>query len=155
MRFLLGLTLTVCTVSVISTALMMLAPDRFRREIKAVISLITAVALCSAILKTDFSGLAEKFSLPDFDSEAVSNDRLIQGELESRISEYLQSLLEEEGIDVKKVSVGTTIDGNRRISITKASLRLGSEEKPREEQVRSLIAQKIGQIDVEIYYEGS
>ncbi|MBQ8395706.1 MAG: hypothetical protein IJX54_01760, partial [Oscillospiraceae bacterium] len=59
---------------------------------------------------------------------------------------------EDEGIVSEKVSVDTTIDENRCISITKASIELGSEYEKDEIIVINLIKSKIGDIEVSLSF---
>lgn len=155
MRFLTSLTLTVCILSILYTAMMMLVPDRFRRELRSVLSLIVVVTLGAVILGADFSDISARFENLSFDSGTYSRDQLIQTELETRISDYIGTLLDEQGISCKKITVGTTIDELRRISITKASLTLDSAYQAREALITSLISKNIGDIEVNITYEDS
>lgn len=155
MKFLTNITLTVCVLTVVCTVLMMLVPDRFRREIRSVISLIAAVTIGAMLIGADFEDISYGLENLRFDSEAASHDRLVQDELETRIGEYIASFLSEEGVECKKVSVRTTIDEQRRISITEASLRLDVSASELDSFVRALIGEKIGEIDVKISYEES
>ena len=155
MKFLTSLTLTVCVLSVIYTAMMMLVPDRFRRELRSVLSLITVVTLGAVILGADFSDVSARFENLSFDSGTYTRDQLVQSELETRIADYIGSLLSEQGISCKKITVGTTIDEQRRISITKASLTLDTAYQAQEAAITSLIRKNIGEIEVKITYEDS
>lgn len=155
MMFLTDLTLTICVLSLICTALMMLVPDRFRREIRSVIALIAAVTVCAMLLGVDISDISSELGTLSFNKDLATHDRLVQDELEGRISEYIASFLLEDGIECKKVEVRTTIDEQRRISITEASLELDDRDRDRESKARSLIREKIGEIDVKISYEES
>ena len=155
MSFLKHITLTVCVLSIIYTVLMMLVPDRFRRELRSVLSLLVVVSIGAMLLGADLSDISSEFSGISFSTELSSHDYLVQSELEERLAEYIESFLAEEGTFVKKVSVGTTIDEQRRISITKASLILDEADTGREQRIRALIEEKIGKIEVEISYEDS
>ena len=155
MKFLTSLTLTICVLSILYTAMMMLVPDRFRRELRSVLSLIVVVTLGAVIIGADFSDISARFENLSFESGSYSRDRLIQSELETRIADYISTLLTEQGISCKKITVGTTIDELRRISITKASLALDSVYRAQESIVTSTIQKNIGDIEVNIAYEDS
>lgn len=155
MRFLTSLTLTICTLSILYTAMMMLVPDRFRRELRSVLSLISVVTLGAVILGADFSDVNARFNSLSFDGSVSSRDRLIQSELETRIADYISTVLSEHGISCKKITVGTTIDEQRCISITKASLAVDESFRTQDALITSLIVNKIGDIEVKITYEDS
>ncbi len=155
MSFLKNAVLTVCMLSVISTLFMMLVPDRFRRDIKSVISLIAAVAIVTLILGADFSDLGTDFNSIEFQQSTASRNRLIQSEVESRAADIIASFLEENGISCKNIAVRTTIDGQNSIFITETDILLDSSEKEREQFVRSIIAERVGDIEVKIRYEDS
>ncbi len=153
MSFLRNITLLICTASLIYTAVLMLVPDRFRREIRSVLALAAAVAVGAVITNADLSDLSGVFGEINMPQSLESRDSLIQEELEERLCDYLESLLSEQGINVKKLTVGTTIDGQRRISITDAGIELDSVYRERESEIRALIGEKIGEIEVKISYE--
>lgn len=155
MRFLTSLTLTVCVLSILYTAMMMLVPDRFRRELRSVLSLITVVTLGAVILGADFSDISARFENLSFETGNYSRDQLIQNELETRIADYISTILSERGISCKKITVGTTIDSERRISITKASLTVENTYLQEDALITSLIKENIGDIEVKITYEDS
>ena len=155
MKFLTSLTLTVCVLSILHTAMMMLVPDRFRRELRAVLSLISFVTLGAVILGADFSDVASRFQNLTFDETAYTRDSLIQRDLEDRIAEYIGAVLLEKGIECKKIEVRTTIDEQRRISITKASLWCDKSYESDDAAITSLVKMKIGDIEVNTTYEDS
>lgn len=155
MKFLTSLTLTVCTLSILYTAMMMLVPDRFRRELRSVLSLIAVVTLGAVIVGADFSDVSARFENLSFENGVYSRDSLVQAELEARIADCISDILSERGITCKKITVGTTIDELRRISITKASLTLDESFQAQDALITSLISAKIGDIEVNITYEDS
>lgn len=154
MKLITNLTFTVCVLSLCSTALLMLVPDRYRREIRSVVSLVAAVSVGAIILGADYSDFPA-FPAYGLDSSLAASDELVQKELEARLSGYLQTLLEEEGVSAKKVQVRTTIDNSRSIFITKASLWLDQSSAGLAPFAESKIKEKIGDIEVEIIYEDS
>lgn len=153
MNLLKNITFVICVLSVGYTAVMMLVPDRFRAEIRSVFALAGVVTVVGMTAGADMSELPQKFA--DFDESGIvsENDLLIQAELEARVGEYLESLLREEGIICKKVSVGTTIDSLRRISITEADIWLDGGYADREGDIKELVRNKIGDIGLNINYE--
>lgn len=153
MTFLKNMTLAICVLSLAHTAIMMLVPDRFRSEMRSVTALIAVVTLSSMFIHADISDISLELGKISFESKAVSRNELVQRELESRISEYIASFLEEDGVRIKKVSVGTTIDEQYSIFITEVGLILDPSESSREEQIRGTVTEKIGDIEVKIGYE--
>lgn len=153
MNLLKNITFVICVLSVGYTAVMMLVPDRFRAEIRSVFALAGVVTVVGMAAGADMSELPQKFA--DFEESGIvsENDRLVQAELEARVWEYLESLLREEGIICKKVSVGTTIDSLRRIFITEADIWLDSGYADREGDIKELVRNKIGDIGLNINYE--
>lgn len=129
-----------------------LAPERYRTAIKMSLSLIAVAVVSAGILKIDFSNIYSSFPSINTELSSYESDQLILDELNSKLSEYIASLLEDEGVVSEKVSVDTTIDENRCISITKASIELGSEYEKDEAIIISLIKSKIGDIEVSISF---
>lgn len=154
MKLILNLTLTVCVLSLASTALLMLVPDRYRREIRSVMSMVAVVSVGAMILGADFSDIPALSGM-DFDSHLATSDALVQKNLENRLSDYIYTFLAEEGIPAKKVEVRTTIDNSRSIFITKASLWLDPASAQLEPLAEAKIKEKIGDIEVQIIYEDS
>ncbi len=151
MKTLAGITLAVCALSVVHTALSMLAPDRYRREMRTIVALIAVAALAHVISGADFS--YDDFDFGDLSGGAfLSRDDLIKKELEDKISDYISSLLSERGIVPKKISVTATIDGQRRISITKASLTLDRTYREEEPKISSLIRENVADIPIDYFY---
>lgn len=130
----------------------MLAPERYRSAIKMALSLITVAVVSAGIFKIDFSDIYSSFPSINTELSSYESDQLILDELNSKLSEYISLLLEDKGIVSKKVSVDTTIDENRCISITKASIELGSEYEKDEIIVINLIKSKIGDIEVSLSF---
>lgn len=153
MKTLAELAFTVSLLSAINALILMLAPDRYRREIKAVLSLIIVASVFSVISGADFTLLPEGTLRGLDDNIKFSADIAVQRELENKVSEYIGGLLDERGIEYKNISVETSIDADRRIFITKASLRLSPQLRDSEELISSIIEEKIGKIDREFIYE--
>lgn len=153
MKFFTQTVLAAAVLGTLHILLLALAPDKYRREIKAIISLITVITIASLLSGADFSDITSSLKEIELSESVYSNDELVKKDLEGRIEQYLEALLSEQGIECKKISVGTTIDESRRIFITKASLRLSEEYSDREPEIRELIKTRIGEIGTEISYE--
>lgn len=153
MSFLKTFTLAVCGLSVVGSVAMMLVPDRFRREMRAVIAISAFAAVAALVSGADFSDISSGLSFGEKPLDSPSYEQLVCEELEAQVADYIESFLKEAGIDCKKVAVGTTIDGQYRIFITEASLKLDPSEKDKEDLARALIKEKIGEIKVEISCE--
>ncbi len=150
MNWLKSLTLGICSLSVIYTVVKMLSPQKYQTQIKTVISLLFAILLGSMLLGFDASDISDSLSGIAYSYDITDEDKLVISEIESRISEYLQSELENIGINPQKVSIKTNIDADLCISISEARVVLEHEDENKSEAVRTLIAQKIGDIDTYI-----
>ena len=147
-----NLMLSLSAMFVLQFLFSLLSPEKYRPAIKMVLSLITVAVVSAGILKIDFSNIYSSFPSINTQLSSYESDQLILDELNSKLSEYIASLLEDEGIVSEKVSVDTTIDENRCISITKASIELGSEYEKDEIIVINLIKSKIGDIEVSLSF---
>lgn len=130
----------------------LLAPEKYRSAIKMALSLITVAVMSAGILKIDFSDIYSAFPSIDTELSSYESDQLILDELNAKLSDYISSLLEEEGFICKNVSVDTTIDENRCISITKASIVLGREYEKDEAIIIGLIKSKVGDIEISLSF---
>lgn len=147
-----NLMLSLSAMFVLQFLFSLLSPEKYRPAIKMALSLITVAVVSAGILKIDFSNIYSSFPSINTELSSYESDQLILDELNSKLSEYIASLLEDEGIVSEKVSVDTTIDENRCISITKASIELGSEYEKDEIIVINLIKSKIGDIEVSLSF---
>lgn len=147
-----NLMLSLSALFVLQFLFSLLSPEKYRPAIKMALSLITVAVVSAGILKIDFSNIYSSFPSINTELSSYESDQLILDELNSKLSEYIATLLEGEGIVSEKVSVDTTIDENRCISITKASIELGSEYEKDEAIIISLIKSKIGDIEVSISF---
>ena len=153
MDFLKDLTLTVCVVSLGCAVLLMLVPDKFRGELRSVLSLAAAVTVCAMLLGADFTEFSADLGDISFYPETSERAELICADLDGRLSAYAEEILKSEGIDFKKVSVRTTIDGQNSISITEVGVELPGYEQTRADEVRALISEKIGPLKINIRCE--
>lgn len=152
MKTLTSLTLAISVLAILRTAVIMLAPDKYRREMKGIISLIIVITVGSIITGMDFSFDGLNADKPGYNLSLNAHDRLLQDELEGRIEEYIGNFLNEEGIECKKIEVTTNIDDARCIFITEASLTLDERYRENEPYITSLIEDKIGKIGIKIFY---
>lgn len=150
MDFICKITLLISCLAIVQTLLSLLAPDKYRREIRAILSLSAVIALAAAASNADFSGISSDFSDIRITENGFNSDDLIKKELEGKIADYIGSFLEEEGIICKKIEVISTIDADRRISITEASLELDEKYRERLPYITTLIEEKIGKIKIDI-----
>ena len=147
-----NLMLSLSALFVLQFLFSLLAPEKYRPTIKMALSLIAVAVVSAGILKIDFSNIYSSFPSINTELSSYESDQLILDELNSKLSEYIASLLENEGIVSEKISVDTTIDENRCISIIKASIVLGSEYEKDEAIIIGLIKSKIGDIEVSISF---
>lgn len=103
MGLLKNITISVCVLSLVYCIMMLLTPDRFKRQMKSVISIITAVTLGGLIIS---GGNAEEIfssiNIPSI-SEKQSSNAAVMRELEARLNEQIQKLMVEKGIPVEKI----------------------------------------------------
>ncbi|MBQ8623488.1 MAG: hypothetical protein IJ424_03820 [Oscillospiraceae bacterium] len=152
MNWLKNLSLGICALSVIYTIIKLLAPQKYHSQIKMVLSLLFAILLGSMILGFDISDITDSFTSISSSGNISQEDRLVILEIESRLSEYLKTELENAGINPKKVTVKTNIDDNLCISISEARVVLVGNDETKIERIKLLVAQKIGDIDVIIEF---
>lgn len=145
--------LTITVLTIVRALLLALSPDRWRRDIKTVISVICVIILAGVLTHTDFSTLDSAFSDVEMPSPRFERDALIQSELEKKLSDYVTALLDEKGISTQKVEIKTTISPERSISITEAILTMNETEALRLEEAVSLIKEKVGDIEVQVITE--
>lgn len=152
MGLLKNITISVCVLSLVYCIMMLLTPDRFKRQMKSVISIITAVTLGGLIIS---GGNAEDiFSWINIPSigEGQSSNAAVMRELEARLNEQIQKLMVENGIPVEKIDVSVDIDGDNCIFISKLAAQISGSQKLYEEKVRSLVKTDIGDVNLEIAF---
>ena len=149
MIFLQNLTLTITVLSVIFVIANLLTPDKYRKQMQIILSIISAVSIAGIVLSADFSDLSSFAEEIAFENSDVSyTDKAVLTELNKSLSEHIESMIKESGIEVKKVSVKTNIDDERCIFISKISLTIKDISK--KDAILRLIESKIGQTEVEI-----
>ena len=150
MIWLKNITFSICIFSLINTLIKILAPNRLYPQIKTVISLLMATAIGSMILGFDISDLYSEFSSIDHSLNLSQEDSLVVSEIESRLNDYITAILDERGYDIKKVEIKTNIDDQYCISISEAWITIRSEYENKTDQIKQIIKEEIGDIDINI-----
>ena len=152
MGLLKNIAVSVCVLSLVYCIMMLLTPDRFKRQMKSVISIITAVTMGGLIISG--SGGEDIFSSINIPSigKSQSSNAAVMREFEVRLSEQIQRLMEENGIPVEKIDVSIDIDGDNCIFISKLAAQISGSQKLYEEKVRSLVKSDIGDVNLEIAF---
>ncbi len=153
MKTLVTVTLLISVLAVVNTLVLSLSPDRYRREFRAMLSLMSLAAIGSVLLGADFSDISSRFediALPDM---SIKRDEAITSELDKKLQEYLFTCLAEKGIAPENIFIETTIDAERRIFITKARITLPAGYSGREGEIKSLLDGILGSGVAEIITE--
>lgn len=149
MTFLRNITLTIAILSVINVVLSLLVTDKYRKQMQVILSIISAISITGLLLNADFSDISTITRDLNFQDYSTSYaDKAVLDELNKSLSEHLHSVIKENGIDVKNVSVKTNIDDERCIFISKISLTISNEGD--KEAVNRIIERNVGSMEVEI-----
>ena len=149
MTFLRNITLTIVILSVINVVLSLLVTDKYRKQMQVILSIISAISIAGLLLNADFSDISTITWDLNFEDYGTSyTDKAVIDELNERLAEHIHSVIKENGIDVKNVSVKTNIDDERRIFISKISLTITNEGD--KEAVNRIIERNVGSTEVEI-----
>lgn len=152
MGLLKNIAVSVCVLSLVYCIMMLLTPDRFKRQMKSVISIITAVTMGGLIISgSSGEDIFSSINIPSI-GESQSSNAAVMRELEVRLSEQIQRLMEESGIPVEKIDVSIDIDGDNCIFISKLAAQISGSQKLYEEKVRSLVKSDIGDVNLEIAF---
>lgn len=152
MGLLKNIAVSVCVLSLVYCIMMLLTPDRFKRQMKSVISIITAVTMGGLIISgSSGEDIFSSINIPSI-GESQSSNAAVMRELEVRLSEQIQRLMEESGIPVEKIDVSVDIDGDNCIFISKLAAQISGSQKLYEEKVRSLVKSDIGDVNLEIAF---
>ncbi len=152
MGLLKNITVSVCVLSLVYCVMMLLTPDRFKRQMKSVISIITAVTMGGLIISGGSGD--DTFSSINIPSigESQSSSAAVMRELETRLNEQIQKLMAENGIPAEKIEVRVDIDGDNCIFISRLTATISGSQKLYEEKVRSLVKSDIGDVNLEIVF---
>ena len=149
MTFLRNITLTIVILSVINVVLSLLVTDKYRKQMQVILSIISAISIAGLLLNADFSDISTITWDLNFEDYGTSYaDKAVIDELNERLAEHIHSVIKENGIDVKNVSVKTNIDDERCIFISKISLTITNEGD--KEAVNRIIERNVGSTEVEI-----
>ena len=149
MTFLRNITLTIVILSVINVVLSLLVTDKYRKQMQVILSIISAISIAGLLLNADFSDISTITWDLNFEDYGTSyTDKAVIDELNERLAEHIHSVIKENGIDVKNVSVKTNIDDERCIFISKISLTITNEGD--KEAVNRIIERNVGSTEVEI-----
>ncbi|MGN1481664.1 hypothetical protein [Porcipelethomonas sp.] len=148
MEFMKKIILCACFLSIVITIADSIQPgEKFSRQLEMIFSLVFVTGIVSVALSCDFD-----FEIPAFaeveDYDSYNNlddtaDQAVKDETEKRINEYIENLLEENGIGFEKISSEININEDNSISINRIGYK-GEEF----EQARSIICENIDASEV-------
>lgn len=147
------ITLLISAFSVAYCIIMLLTPDKYRRQIKSLVALTLTVSLGSVIIGADFD--INSFISADYskmDSSYYIADDMVQKELEARLEHSIKSIFEENSIPIEKISVSTNIDKDNCIFISKISLTVSGSRKEYQLLIEQVAESRIGDVAVETVY---
>ncbi len=149
MEFLKNITISVCALSLVYSIMMLLTPDRFKRQMKSVISVIIAVTIGGIILHGGYDDdFLSSLEIPSFDARSSSNEMMLT-ELEARLNVQIEKLIEEKGIPVEKVETDIDIDADNCIFISRLLIEVNGAKSEYEEKLRSIVKSDIGDVNLE------
>lgn len=129
MGLLKNITVSVCLLSLVYSVMMLLTPDRFKRQMKSVISIITAVTMGGLIISGgNAEDIFSSINIPSI-GESQSSNTAVMRELEERLNEQIQKLMEENGIPIEKIDVSVDIDRDNCIFISKLAAQISGSQK--------------------------
>lgn len=144
--------LSICVVYILQAVLLILAPEKYKSTVKLSSIVIILTVIISKLSAFDslsvFDGITGIQSSYIYDE----SDKLVVGELESKIADYLYRSLLSNGIESEKVEVNATIDNERCISITKVSVVLNRDCADKESYVVRLTENLVGDVDVDVSF---
>lgn len=153
MSFLKNITVSICILSLVYSIFMLLTPDRFHRQIRVVISLITAVVIGGIVLGIkDYSGGISGMDIPEVGEGFINRQELVLEELESRLANEITSIFTENGVPTENIFLKTDIDGDNCIFISELEVTVSGRREDYEQKAESLIKSRIGDIEYRIIY---
>ncbi len=153
MQFFKSFSLTIAVLSLIFVLVILLTPDKYRRQMQIVLSVILSLTLSALLVGADFSDFSAFANNYKLDESGISSqDKMILEELEGKLSEHIKTILDENEIAAEKITVKTNIDGDRCIFISKISLTIKEESKA--SITKAVIEKNIGKTEVEIFVAG-
>ncbi len=127
-----------------------LSPDRYKPLIKSSTSILILGVIASGIL--GFELKLDDISSINLDSIRYNNqgDELLLSDLNNKLEAYIEDSLKNNGIQIEKAEISTTIDEDRCISISKIVIYIDSSQQNNMEAIDNYIANTIGDFPVEI-----
>ena len=153
MSTIMNISAAICVLSLLHTIIALLSPERFRRQLGIVMSIISALVIGSMVLGADIS--FDDIELPDtgtFEQSYEKANELVVQELEDRLSEFVSKLMNERGIPAEKISVKTTIDESGSISISEVSMTVNGSKEVNGEKITDIIKNEIGKVKLTLEY---
>ena len=153
MTFLKNITISICILSLVYSVFMLLTPDRFNRQIRVVISLITAVVIGGIVLgiseiPEDIFGL----DIPDAAGDFMNRQELVIKELEAELAKQITLIFAENEVPTENIYLKTDIDGDNCIFISELVVTVKGGREEFEEKAESIIKSRIGDIEHRIIY---
>ena len=153
MSTIMNISAALCVLSLLHTIIALLSPERFRRQLSIVMSIISALVIGSMFLGADIS--FDEIELPNTDTFEQSYEKaneLVVQELEDRLSEYVSNLMDEMEVPAEKISVKTTIDKSGSISISEVSMTVNGSKEVYGAKITEIIKSEIGKVQLMLEY---
>ncbi len=153
MSTIMNISAALCVLSLLHTIIALLSPERFRRQLSIVMSIISALVIGSMFLGADIS--FDEIELPNTDTFEQSYEKaneLVVQELEDRLSEYVSNLMDEMEVPAEKISVKTTIDKSGSISISEVSMTVNGSKEVYGAKITEIIKSEIGKVKLTLEY---
>lgn len=152
MEVLKKMTMSICVLSLVYSIMMLLTPDRFKRQVRSVLSIITAITIGGIILNGgSWDGIFSSLDIPSAGT-AESADRLVISELQARLNVQIKKLIEEKGVPLEKVDTVIDIDEDNCIFISRLLLEVNGTKSEYEERIRNVVKSEIGDVNLETVF---
>lgn len=153
MSFLKNITISICTLSLVYSIFMLLTPDRFQRQVKIIISLITAAVIGSMLLgikelPTDMFSL----EIPKTGDSFISRQDLVVKELEAELTKQIALIFSENDIPTENIYLKTDIDEDNCIFISELVITVKGGRESYGEKAESIVKSRIGDVNHRIMF---
>lgn len=148
-----NITLSICIISLVYSILILLTPDRFHRQAKIIISLITAAVIGGILL--NFKDLPDNLlgiGITSEDGHFVNRQDLVVGALEEELTRQITMIFTENSVPIEKIYLKTDIDGDNCIFISELVITVKGERESYGDIPESIVKSRIGDVNHRILF---
>lgn len=129
--------------------------EKFKNQIKQIVSLILIIIVASALLKFDYDELLNAVDTGDISAVQPQNvmSKAVCEQTALSLEDYILNALSEEGIIPLDVSIQLTVSEDNLVEISSTRILLSCSDKNSTAYIRQLISQLIPQGELDVYWE--